>query len=123
MVATTIGTGGMKLYIDGELEASSTNTASETFSNGGWWRFGCGNLSGWTSTSGTDRGVVGPERRPPPSRTTPSSAARSTRSTVWQNRVLTDCRGGVPLLHPLSRQRGGSAGWFLGREQTRARPG
>jgi len=49
MVATMGPTApaGMGLYVDGVLQASDPNTTSETFLNPGYWRFGCGNLSGW----------------------------------------------------------------------------
>jgi hypothetical protein len=35
----------MRLYIDGVLVGSNANTVAET--QNGWWRAGCGNLSGW----------------------------------------------------------------------------
>jgi signal peptidase I len=50
MMVATMGTtapAGMRLYVDGVLQASDPNTTSETFANPGYWRFGCGNLSGW----------------------------------------------------------------------------
>jgi signal peptidase I len=47
MAVATMGAGGMKLYVDGVLKASDTNQTSETFLKTGYWRFGCGNLSGW----------------------------------------------------------------------------
>jgi signal peptidase I len=47
MAVATMGAGGMKLYVDGVLAASDVNTVSETFLKTGYWRFGCGNLSGW----------------------------------------------------------------------------
>lgn len=36
---------GMRLYIDGVQVGSNGNTVAETQT--GWWRAGCGNLSGW----------------------------------------------------------------------------
>jgi hypothetical protein len=36
---------GMRLYIDGAQVGSNGNTVAEAQS--GWWRAGCGNLSGW----------------------------------------------------------------------------
>jgi signal peptidase I len=89
MVATTMGPAGMKLYVDGVLQASSTNTASEVFSNGGWWRFGCGNLSGWTSTSGADTAWAGPNA-PVTQKNYPLLGGSLDQLTIWQNRVLTD---------------------------------
>ena len=89
MVATTMGPAGMKLYVDGDLEASSANTASESFASGGWWRFGCGNLSGWTSTSGTDVAWAGPNA-PTAQRNYALVGGSLDQVTVWQNRVLTD---------------------------------
>ena len=50
MMVATMGPAapaGMRLYVDGVLQASDPNTTSETFLNPGYWRFGCGNLSGW----------------------------------------------------------------------------
>jgi signal peptidase I len=47
MAVATMGAGGMRLYVDGVLQASDANTISETFLKTGYWRFGCGNLSGW----------------------------------------------------------------------------
>jgi hypothetical protein len=45
MAVGTQGPGGMRLYIDGALVASNTNTVALT--QNGWWRAGCGNLAGW----------------------------------------------------------------------------
>ena len=47
MAVSTMGAAGMRLYVDGVLQASDANTVSETFNATGYWRFGCGNLSGW----------------------------------------------------------------------------
>jgi hypothetical protein len=47
MAAATLGPSGMQLYVDGALVASSPATAAASYS--GWWRAGCGNLSGWVS--------------------------------------------------------------------------
>jgi hypothetical protein len=46
MAAATIGPGGMKLYIDGVSVGTNANTVSEATT--GWFRVGCGNLSGWS---------------------------------------------------------------------------
>jgi hypothetical protein len=45
MAVATQGSAGMRLYIDGALVDSDPNTVAETQT--GWWRAGCGNLSGW----------------------------------------------------------------------------
>lgn len=50
VVATMRATGqpanrGMRLYVDGAVVASSTSTSSRP--KGGWWRVGCGTLTGW----------------------------------------------------------------------------
>lgn len=45
MAAGTQSPAGMRLYIDGALVDSNTNTLAFTFD--GWWRSGCGNLGGW----------------------------------------------------------------------------
>jgi signal peptidase I len=45
MAAATISSAGMRLYVDGVLRASNSNQVAETIT--GWWRVGCGNLSGW----------------------------------------------------------------------------
>ncbi len=45
MAAGTLGTPGMKLYIDGTLVGTNPNTVGEATT--GWWRAGCGNLAGW----------------------------------------------------------------------------
>ncbi len=45
MAAATLSSGGIALYVDGVLRASSANTVAESTS--GWWRVGCGNLAGW----------------------------------------------------------------------------
>jgi signal peptidase I len=62
MMVATMGTtapAGMRLYVDGVLQASDPNTTSETFANPGYWRFGCGNLSGWGNAA-TWTGGAGP---------------------------------------------------------------
>ena len=41
----TMGSAGQRIYVDGALAVSDPNTSSENFQ--GYWRFGCGNLSGW----------------------------------------------------------------------------
>jgi hypothetical protein len=45
MAVGTQSSAGMRLYIDGVQVGSNTNTVAET--QNGWWRAGCGNLSGW----------------------------------------------------------------------------
>ena len=45
MAVGTQGAGGMRLYIDGIEIGSNGNSVAET--QNGWWRAGCGNLSGW----------------------------------------------------------------------------
>ncbi len=45
MAVGTQSSAGMRLYIDGLEVASNGNTVAETQT--GWWRAGCGNLSGW----------------------------------------------------------------------------
>jgi signal peptidase I len=47
MAAATLGPSGMALYVDGAQVATSPATAAGSYS--GWWRAGCGNLSGWVS--------------------------------------------------------------------------
>ncbi len=49
MAVATMGTDGMALYVDGALTGWDPNNASQNYTalNGGWWRVGCGNLSGW----------------------------------------------------------------------------
>jgi signal peptidase I len=62
MMVATMGPAapaGMRLYVDGVLQASDPNTTSETFLNPGYWRFGCGNLSGWGAAA-TWSGPNGP---------------------------------------------------------------
>jgi signal peptidase I len=45
MAVGTQSAAGMRLYIDGVQVGSNGNTVAETQT--GWWRAGCGNLSGW----------------------------------------------------------------------------
>jgi hypothetical protein len=45
MAVGTQSSAGMRLYIDGVEVDSNNNSVAETQS--GWWRAGCGNLSGW----------------------------------------------------------------------------
>lgn len=47
MAAATFGPAGMALYVDGVQVATNASTAAGSYS--GWWRAGCGNLSGWVS--------------------------------------------------------------------------
>jgi hypothetical protein len=53
MAAASMGTGGMKLYIDGKLVGTNANTTAETTT--GWFRAGCGNLAGWGQQPGHQR--------------------------------------------------------------------
>jgi signal peptidase I len=45
MAAASLGSTGMRLYIDGVLVDTDANTVGE--STTGWFRAGCGNLGGW----------------------------------------------------------------------------
>lgn len=62
MVVGTQSTSGMRLYLDGVQVGSNGNTVGETQS--GWWRAGCGNLSGWggqwggANSPGTDSALT-----------------------------------------------------------------
>jgi hypothetical protein len=66
MAVGTQSPAGMRLYIDGVQVGSNTNNVGETQS--GWWRAGCGNLSGWgnewggNNNPGTDSAT--PQNRP-----------------------------------------------------------
>jgi signal peptidase I len=66
MAVGTQGPSGMSLYIDGVQVSSNGNTVAETQT--GWWRTGCGNLSGWgdqwggNNDPGTDSAT--PQNRP-----------------------------------------------------------
>ncbi len=66
MAVGTQGLGGMALFVDGVQIASNTNTVAENTT--GWWRAGCGNLSGWggqwtgPNNPGTNSAV--PQNRP-----------------------------------------------------------
>lgn len=60
MAAATMGTGGMRLYLDGVQVAANANSAGESNADG-WWRAGCGNLAGWAT------GWSGPNTPPPDS--------------------------------------------------------
>ncbi|MGH8873287.1 MAG: signal peptidase I [Acidimicrobiia bacterium] len=61
MAVGTQSSAGMRLYIDGVEVASNGNTVAET--QNGWWRAGCGNLSGWgdqwggNNDPGTNSGI------------------------------------------------------------------
>jgi Concanavalin A-like lectin/glucanases superfamily len=48
-VAATMSSAGMKLYVDGRLAGTNTNTAGET--DNGYWRVGYDSLSGWTGAA------------------------------------------------------------------------
>jgi signal peptidase I len=67
MAVGTQSASGMRLYIDGAQVGTNTNAVAET--QNGWWRAGCGNLSGWGAQWG---GANNP----------------GTNSTVVQNRVF-----------------------------------
>jgi hypothetical protein len=62
MAVGTQSSAGMRLYIDGVQVGSNGNTVAET--QAGWWRAGCGNLSGWgaqwggNNNPGTDSGNI-----------------------------------------------------------------
>jgi signal peptidase I len=62
MAVGTQSASGMRLYIDGVQVDSNTNTVAETQT--GWWRAGCGNLSGWgaqwggTNNPGSDSTIT-----------------------------------------------------------------
>jgi signal peptidase I len=61
-VATMGSTGGMRLYVDDLLVGSRAYVNSQDYTalGGGWWRVGCGNLSGWGSyTTQTNYGFTG----------------------------------------------------------------
>jgi signal peptidase I len=66
MAVGTQDASGMRLYIDGVQVGSNGNTVAETQT--GWWRAGCGNLSGWgdqwggNNDPGTNSGT--PQNRP-----------------------------------------------------------
>ena len=72
MAAATLGAAGMRLYIDGVQVGTNANTVAEAST--GWFRVGCGNLSGWAD------GWTGRTRhQPPPPRPTTCSTAALTR--------------------------------------------
>ncbi len=83
MAVGTMGPQGMRLFIDGVEVDSNNQTVAETQT--GWWRAGCGNLSGWGSNwagsnnPGTTDGVV--QNRP--------FAASLDEVTVYSGSVLT----------------------------------
>jgi signal peptidase I len=61
-VATMGSTSGMRLYVDDVLVGSRAYVSSQDYTalGGGWWRVGCGNLSGWGSyTTQTNYGFTG----------------------------------------------------------------
>jgi signal peptidase I len=61
-VATMGASDGMKLYVDGNVVGTNANTVSQSYAatNGGFWRVGCGNLSGWGSwTTQTNYPFIG----------------------------------------------------------------
>jgi len=59
-VVATMSAAGMVLYLDGVKVASDPNTISQTYAAGGWWRVGCGNLSGWGNVGGATPSWTGP---------------------------------------------------------------
>jgi hypothetical protein len=63
MAVGVVGSQGTKLYIDGSLVDSDSNTAAEVTT--GWFRVGCGNLAGWAD------GWTGPHA--PPDATDPTN--------------------------------------------------
>jgi len=61
-VATMGAAGGMRLYVDDVLVGSRAYVDSQNYDalGGGWWRAGCGNLSGWGGyTTQTNYGFAG----------------------------------------------------------------
>jgi hypothetical protein len=51
-VAASLGAAGMRLYVDGDLVASSPVTAAGNYT--GYWRWGGGDLTGWSNRPGND---------------------------------------------------------------------
>ncbi|MEP7020375.1 MAG: LamG-like jellyroll fold domain-containing protein [Pseudonocardiales bacterium] len=51
-VAGTLGATGQRLYVDGKLVGSNTNTAAQSYS--GEWRIAGGNLNGWPNQPSTN---------------------------------------------------------------------
>lgn len=52
LVTATLSTAGMRLYVDGELAASNSNTAAQSYS--GFWRIGWDSLNTWPNRPSTD---------------------------------------------------------------------
>ncbi len=82
MAAATMGTGGMRLYVDGDLVGTNANTAGETTT--GWFRAGCGNLGGW---GGSWTGANNPTTSTSPAQDRPFTGSLDEVS-IWQS-VLT----------------------------------
>ena len=82
MAASTMGAGGMALYIDGTLVGTNANGAGETTT--GWFRAGCGNLGGW---GGSWTGGNSPTTSTSPTQDRPFAGSLDEIS-VWQS-VLT----------------------------------
>jgi signal peptidase I len=84
MAVGTQSSAGMRLYIDGVPVGTNANTVAET--QNGWWRAGCGNLSGWgaqwggNNTPGTDSATT--QNRP--------FLASLDEITVYSGTALTD---------------------------------
>ena len=106
MAAATLGPAGMHLYVDGVQVATNAQTAGEATT--GWWRVGCGNLSGWSD------GWTGVNA--PPASTTASNyvvprlARRGHRLHHPADRVADR----VPVLDPLTPARAGRSGVEVG---------
>jgi signal peptidase I len=87
LAAATFGPGGMRLYLDGALVGQSATSSAAIYPAGGWWRFGCGNLAGWGTTTGPAPTWSGPNA--------PSADANRPvlgsidEVAVWNGRVLT----------------------------------
>ena len=64
MATATLGAAGMHLYIDG-VQVAQNLAVTTGEATTGFWRVGCGNLSGWAA------GWTGPN--PPPASTTASN--------------------------------------------------
>jgi hypothetical protein len=51
-VVGTLGSGGMRLYVDGRLQGTGWATSGEDYAD--YWRVGGGNLRGWPSRPSSD---------------------------------------------------------------------
>jgi signal peptidase I len=81
MAAASFGSTGMRLYVDGVLQGTTTNTGAEATT--GWWRAGCGNLAGW---GGSWTGPNNPGTATNPTQNRPFAGSLD-EITVW-NSVL-----------------------------------